>query len=119
MTSDRANILIILVASVIITLPIALLGVPKGNDLPQHFQFAVVFRDSLSHGAPFPSWSANVNSGYGDVGVRFYPPLAYYLLVLFYGVFGMWRPLSKSCVLVHIFAGQGHVPARSYMSAFE
>ena len=105
MTSDRANILIILVASVIITLPIALLGVPKGNDLPQHFQFAVVFRDSLSHGAPFPSWSANVNSGYGDVGVRFYPPLAYYLLVLFYGVFGMWIYATAVTICLLFFVG--------------
>ena len=48
--------------------------------MPQHFQFAQTFYDAIKSGNVFLSWSANTNFGYGDIGIRFYPPLAHYCL---------------------------------------
>ncbi|HEY2866334.1 MAG TPA: 6-pyruvoyl-tetrahydropterin synthase-related protein, partial [Pyrinomonadaceae bacterium] len=105
MLSWRANIFLIFFAAVLVTTPIIMFGVPKGNDLPQHFQFALVFRDSLAHGVLYPSWAPNVNSGFGDVGVRFYPPLAYFLLVLFYAVFSNWVYATAATICLMFFVG--------------
>src|ERR1044072_8978046 len=63
-------------------LPIWVAGIPKGNDLPQHFQFAVTIRDALQAGDYYPSWMPNENKGYGGIGMRFYPPAGYYALAL-------------------------------------
>jgi len=105
MTSWRKNILLLLLAAVLITAPIIIFGIPKGNDLPQHFQFAVVFRDSLAHGVLYPSWASDVNSGFGDVGVRFYPPAAYYLLVLLRAVSNNWAYATAATVCALFFVG--------------
>lgn len=71
-------------------LPIAVWGIPSGNDLPQHFQFAQAYYDALVNGDGFPNWSARENSGYGSVGIRFYPPLAYYVLAFAKILVGNW-----------------------------
>jgi hypothetical protein len=81
-------------AAVLITLPIYILGIPGGNDLPQHYQFAQTFRESILGGTAYPSWAASANFGYGDVGVRFYPPLAYYVLNAFMFAAGHWYEAS-------------------------
>lgn len=99
--------------AVIVMLPIAIWGIPSGADLPQHFQFAQTYYDALINGDGFPNWSAKENSGYGSVGIRFYPPLAYYVLAfarLFAGnwfdaawlTFAFWMVLS--CVGVYFWA---------------
>src|SRR5262249_16245863 len=89
----------------LITLPVLLFGVPKGNDLPQHYQFAVTFYDGAKEGIFFPSWSADVNSGFGDVGVRFYPPLSYYILDFFRGLLGNWFYARVSTFCFWFFLG--------------
>ncbi len=71
---------IVCLAAVVVMLPIAVFGIPSGNDLPQHFQFAQTYYDALVSGDGFPNWSARENFGYGSVGIRFYPPLSYYVL---------------------------------------
>ena len=81
---------LILLASIALVIPIFVWGIPFGNDLPQHFQFAHQFERVVSEGFLYPSWAANPNSGFGDVGVRFYPPLSYYLLVVFKLFAGDW-----------------------------
>jgi 4-amino-4-deoxy-L-arabinose transferase-like glycosyltransferase len=91
--------------AILVTLPILLFGVPRGNDLPQHYQFAVTFRNSFNHGEIYPSWSPDVNAGFGDAGVRFYPPLAYYVLELFEVVFGNWLYATAATVCLLFFTG--------------
>lgn len=81
---------IIFLAAVVVILPIAVYGIPDGHDLAQHFQFANAYYDSLTTGDGFPSWSARENDGYGSIGIRFYPPLAYYVMALFRIVSGNW-----------------------------
>jgi hypothetical protein len=83
-------LLAIVGGALLVTLPILIYGIPKGNDLPQHYQFASAFRESIRNGVFYPGWSPAVNSGYGDVSLRFYPPLAYYVLTFFDWVAGSW-----------------------------
>lgn len=81
---------LVLLVGVLVMLPIAILGIPKGNDLNQHFQFAQAYYDSIMNGNWFPSWSSRENFGYGSIGIRFYPPLAYYILAFGRIISGSW-----------------------------
>jgi hypothetical protein len=78
------------VLALCMTLPIWIVGIPRGNDLPQHFQFAVTIYDALQAGDYFPSWMPNENKGYGGIGMRFYPPVGYYALALGKMLTGNW-----------------------------
>lgn len=80
-------------------------GLPSGNDLPQHFQFASTVRDSIIGGEFYPSFSATTNQGYGDVGLRFYPPFSYYVLVFFVLIAGNWYLASLFTFTVIFFIG--------------
>ncbi len=88
------DLLILLALSIAVVAPIYLYGVPHGNDLAQHYQFAIAYRDSLAAGTPVLGWSAAVNEGFGDIGVRFYPPLAYWVLAGAHVVTGNWYDAS-------------------------
>lgn len=81
---------IVCLAAIAVMLPIAVFGIPSGTDLPQHFQFAQTYYDSLVNGDGFPSWSAKENFGYGGIGIRFYPPLSYYVLAFARILVGNW-----------------------------
>lgn len=70
----------IFLAAAIFVLPIFFYGVPRSNDLPQHFQFAASVENSLRNSEIFPRWAENENNGYGGIGLRFYPPASYYVL---------------------------------------
>lgn len=76
------DIALIALASFIVIVPVLIFGIPTGNDLPEHYRFALAFEENLANGIFYPSRSDSVNGGLGDVGVRFYPPLTYYLLNL-------------------------------------
>ncbi|MEQ1763641.1 MAG: 6-pyruvoyl-tetrahydropterin synthase-related protein [Pyrinomonadaceae bacterium] len=82
--------ILIVMAAIAVSAPIYFWGVPRGNDMPQHFQFALQFESSLSKGALYPGWASEANGGLGDVGVRFYPPLPYYSLVFFKTLTTTW-----------------------------
>ena len=69
-------------------------GIPGGNDLPQHYQFASTIYHSILSGEIYPSWANLPNQGYGDIGLRFYPPFAYYVLSLARMVAGNWFDAS-------------------------
>ena len=84
------NGLLIFVASVALTLPIYLWGIPAGNDLPHHYRFAHQVDSALQAGEIYPGWSLAANRGLGDAGIRFYPPLSYYVLVIFKTISGSW-----------------------------
>jgi 6-pyruvoyl-tetrahydropterin synthase related domain len=103
--STKVCHLLILAVSVLFVLPIVLNGIPLSNDLRQHYQFAASIYNSMVSGEFFPNWSAFENNGYGGIGLRFYPPISYYVLSFgkiitgswFYGscaAFGFWAWLG-------------------------
>jgi hypothetical protein len=92
-------------ASVIIVLPIFIWGVPNGSDTTQHYQFALTFFDSIQNGNFYPSWASTTNRGFGDVGIRFYPPVAYYVMVGFRFLSGNWYDASALAFLFWFFLG--------------
>lgn len=63
---------------------------PGGNDLPQHYRFIHTFYSAIHSGDIYPAWSGDTNLGFGDVGIRFYPPLTYYVVVLFRSLTDSW-----------------------------
>jgi hypothetical protein len=81
---------IVVFTAAVLILPVIFFGIPSGNDLPQHFQFANAYYDSIINGDGFPNFSSSENFGYGSVGIRFYPPLSYYVLAIFRIVAGNW-----------------------------
>ena len=85
---------ILFLTSLIIVLPVFIYGIPNSADSSQHYQFAITFFDSLQNGDFYPSWAADSNRGFGDVGVRFYPPLAYYVMAGFRYLAGNWYDAS-------------------------
>ena len=90
-----------LLAGGIVLLPAMFLGMPKNNDLANHYHFAIPFFEALRHGDLYPGWLAAPNYGYGDVVVRFYPPALYYLLAAGRAITGNWYAgslLVMSCL---------------------
>ena len=83
-------ITVVFLVGILVMLPIGIYGIPMGNDLAQHYQFAQTYYDSLVNGDGFPSWSDKENFGYGGIGIRFYPPLAYYILAFARILTGSW-----------------------------
>ena len=88
------NLLILFALSISVVAPIYLYGIPNGNDLPQHYQFAIAYREGFAAGTPVLGWSPSVNDGFGDVGVRFYPPLSYWVLAAAHVITGNWYDAS-------------------------
>ncbi len=80
---------IMLVVSAVI-LPMAFMGIPDGFDLLQHIRFAETYRLAILSGEFIPRWAANDNFGFGSIGIRYYPPLAYYVLALAKIISGSW-----------------------------
>ncbi len=78
--SDRLCLALVGLFVVLIMIPIPLIGIPDGFDLPQHMQFASTFFDAIRSGDFFPGWAATDNYGFGSIGIRYYPPVAYYLM---------------------------------------
>lgn len=101
----RKSILGLFLLSLAVTAPIFFFGVPQGNDLPQHYQFASTYFESLRRGDLLPSWPANANRGLGDLGVRVYPPAGYYYLAASRLVTGNWHIASSVTFLLLFFAG--------------
>ena len=79
-----------LLAGAAVLLPVLIWGVPKNNDLANHYHFAVPFYEAIQRGDIHPGWLASPNFGYGDAVVRFYPPALYYLLSAGRALTGNW-----------------------------
>lgn len=88
--NDRFALIVIFIAAVIVIIPLPLMGIPNGTDLTQHLQFASTYQDAVFSGDFFPGWAATDNQGLGSVGIRFYPPLAYYLFGISHYFIGNW-----------------------------
>ena len=59
-----------------------LLGIQDGYDISQHIRFAAAYQEAILNGSFIPVWADSDNLGFGSVGIRFYPPLADYLLAV-------------------------------------
>lgn len=70
--------------------PAIVWGIPAGPDLPSHLRFAQPFYNAISQGILHPGWGADSNGGFGDPGIRFYPPALYYMLAVTRAVSGSW-----------------------------
>lgn len=109
---------LILVFSFLVALPIYFVGIPGGADMPQHFQFAKTFDDSIANGSIYPGWADTPNDGNGSIGNRFYPPLTHYTFVLFKNISGNWFDgFFISVVLFFFLGGAGiYFWSREYFS---
>lgn len=94
---DRDHSLILLVSLVLI-LPIMILGIPDNFDVMEHMRFAVTYSDALRDGNILAVWSEKDNFGFGGAGVRLYPPLTYILFSIIHLITGSWH-LSLSILL--------------------
>lgn len=82
--------LLALFAGALALLPVVIWGMPKNNDLANHYHFALPFYEAIQRGDLHPGWLASPNFGYGDAVVRFYPPALYYLLAAGRTMTGSW-----------------------------
>ncbi|HTH52293.1 MAG TPA: 6-pyruvoyl-tetrahydropterin synthase-related protein [Pyrinomonadaceae bacterium] len=85
--------------------PIYLFGIPSGNDQSQHYQFAWTVYNSVRGGDIYPSFAADTNHGFGDYGLRFYPPLTYYVLAGLRAVTGDWYFATLIALTLVFFVG--------------
>src|SRR5262245_3743816 len=80
---------VLLFSLVTFLVPILYYGLPDGFDLYTDIRFAAVYRESMLNGNLFPGW-ANDNFGFGSIGVRFYPPIAFITLALAHSLTHEW-----------------------------
>jgi hypothetical protein len=85
---------VIFLISVLVMIPILIGGIPDSQDIPQQYQFAQNYYNAILNGEYYPSWASSPNYGYGDVSVRFYPPLTYFILAFFRFLSGNWYDAS-------------------------
>jgi len=94
--------------AVLAVTPMLIRGIPGGNDAVQHYEFAQHVVDAIHAGEWFPHFAGNANHGFGDVGLRVYPPLSYYALALSYFGFGDWYAASIAVFfLIFLIGGLG------------
>jgi len=103
--SNYKTILLIAVFAVVAMLPAYWFGLPSGNDQSQHYQFAWTVYNEVKAGDLYPSFGPNTNHGFGDYGLRFYPPLTYYVLAGLRVVTGDWYYASMAALTLVFFAG--------------
>lgn len=112
---------VLLFCIVTFLVPILFWGLPDGFDLWTDLRFASAFSETLKNGGYFPVW-ANDNFGYGSIGIRFYPPLAFYGLALAHLATGDWFTafcinltfwMCLGCVGVYFFVRQWGTPVQA------
>jgi 4-amino-4-deoxy-L-arabinose transferase-like glycosyltransferase len=99
------NILIVAAFAIVAMLPIVWFGLPSGNDQSQHYQFAWTVYNSVKSGDLYPSFAPDTNHGFGDYGLRFYPPLTYYVLAGLRHLTGDWYFASLIALTLVFFLG--------------
>lgn len=89
---------VLLFCAVSFLIPIYISGLPDGFDLSTDLRFASAFRDGILNGNFSPGW-ANDNFGFGSIGIRFYPPIAFYTLAFGEMITGDWF----SAIFINLF----------------
>jgi len=108
--------LLALFAGAVVLLPVVIWGVPKNNDLANHYHFALPFYEAIQRGDIHPGWLASPNFGYGDAIVRFYPPALYYLLAAGRALTGNWY--SGSLLVLTSLSALGSFAAYFWARSF-
>lgn len=90
LTSRFGAYALVALAGLAALVPAIVSGIPAGRDLPSHLRFAQPFYKIISAGILHPGWGAESNGGFGDPGIRFYPPALYYLLAATRAFSGSW-----------------------------
>ena len=117
--NEKFCVLIIAAVAVALMLPVLIVGLPYGYDLPHHYQCATTFYESILTGDFYPSWSLNRNFGYGGMETRLYPPISHYTLAVFYLLTGNWHIATWLVLTLFSFLGgyAVYLWAREYMPA--
>ncbi|MEZ5345142.1 MAG: 6-pyruvoyl-tetrahydropterin synthase-related protein [Pyrinomonadaceae bacterium] len=105
MSKDLTWIGFILFIAILVTAVAPFWGIPDGKDLAQHFHFANTYFDAIRSGDLFPGWGNKENFGYGSIGIRFYPPLAYYVAAAFRILTGNWYDALSLSLFFWMFLG--------------
>ena len=71
-------------------LPILVWGIPASRDLNHHLRLAIRIFDSAQQWEFHPQWLSEANAGFGDLSLRFYPPVLPYSLAAARALFGSW-----------------------------
>jgi len=103
--STRNSVLIIIAVVAVVFLPMALMGIPDGYDLMQHMRFAASYEHAILTSEIIPKWGGPDNFGFGSIGVRYYPPLAYIVIALVHIVTGDWYTSFWTTAFAWILAG--------------
>lgn len=70
---------IILVFSLVLSIPLFRDGLPYGHDTEEHLERYVCFAGQIAHGELYPRWLEKANGGLGSPVMFVYAPLAYYV----------------------------------------
>jgi 6-pyruvoyl-tetrahydropterin synthase related domain len=111
----------IFIAVCFLMVHLVFMGIPLGIDLTQHLQFASTYQHSILSGDFFPGWAASDNYGFGSIGIRFYPPLAYYLMAFTQMILGSWYDTFWTNAFFWMFLGSlgMYLWAREWLSPIE
>ena len=101
----KTPLLTIAAFAVVALLPMYWFGLPSGNDQSQHYQFAWTVYYSVGNGDVYPSFAPQTNHGFGDYGIRFYPPVTYYVLAALRFVTGNWYLATLVALTLVFFVG--------------
>ncbi|HET9529621.1 MAG TPA: 6-pyruvoyl-tetrahydropterin synthase-related protein [Blastocatellia bacterium] len=82
------------------------LGMISTHDMPNHLAVMESFDKMLKEGIIYPRWLPDINNGYGNATMNFYPPGFYYITSLFNLVFGDWT-VTIFAISVLGLAGSG------------
>ena len=104
-SKDWFCLLILALFVFLLVFPVFYFGIPNGYDLPQHYQFAFTYLESIKSGNFLPGWSPSENYGFGGIGIRFYPPLAHYSLALTQLLINDWYVTSWLNILFWMLLG--------------
>ena len=99
------SFVLILGIAVLAVLPILLKGIPYAPDSSSYYRICTSFYQDLRQGDWFPSWVATSFGGYGDLSVRFYPPLTFYVAALFRTLTGNWYTASLLLFILFSLTG--------------
>lgn len=105
LSTDPFWIVCLFMFSLVAMIMVPLVGIPDGGDVSQHLQFAFTYHDAILNGDFLPGWGANENHGFGSIGIRFYPPIAYYLLTFARLLTGSWYDAAWINFLFWMFTG--------------
>lgn len=103
--ADRIFLAALFFLTGLVLLPVILGGIPDGKDLGHHLKFSAIYYEAISAGDLFPGWAASDNHGFGQAGIRFYPPLGYYGLSIARMLAGNWYDAIWINFFIWTFAG--------------